>query len=215
MARGDRVERLAAYHASSCRGMPWPVAPGDDRLMPDSRDQADPAVHPLLRPLVWLAAVVWLPMPWAGRLFARILTGYSRGADAVGRAVMSGLRVIGRAAVRLFRPLRRVFALVARLWDWISLQFLTFLLRPVGRWMHAAFERVEPAAKRFVRAADRLARRVWRALAPFAAAIGDAARRLAGPPTRVIRRAWLAVRRSARTFAAAVAKVFARSGEEG
>jgi hypothetical protein len=173
--------------------------------MTESQDEAaEQPVHPLLRPFVWLAAIVWLPLQKAGHLFVVFLHGYERGADAVGRAFMSGARAVGRAAVRLFRPLGGLFAFVAGVWRRFSLWALNYVFRPVGRRLQSAFERVEPAARRFVRVVDRGARRAWQALAPIAAAIAAAARRLAGPLARAVRRLALAVRRSARNLAAAV-----------
>jgi hypothetical protein len=168
----------------------------------DSNDVAP--VHPLLRPFVWLAAAVWLPLQKAGQLFVGFLHGYSRAADAAGRAVAKVARAIGRTAMWVFRPLGQVFAMVARFWHWISLKLQVFVLRPVGRWFQAVFRYVEPAARRYVRVVDRGLVRAAHGLAPLGRAIGHAARRLAAPPARVTRALVLQVRAAARSLAAAV-----------
>jgi hypothetical protein len=161
-----------------------------------------------LRPLVWALAVGWLALHKTGDGLLRVLDGYDRAANAVGRAAAR----LGRALLRVLGPLGRllrrlavpVLRLLRRIWDALGVRLLLRMFRPLGRWARAVWDRLHPLAERLRQAVRRLAVRlepVVRRLAAFTAAVEAAAARLGARWRRAwtpVARAVLALRRTGR-----------------
>jgi uncharacterized protein YhhL (DUF1145 family) len=138
----------------------------------------DDAVHPVLRPFVWVVAGVWLPLRWLGRTGSSLLMGYDRWASAAGRAVVRAAR---RAAARLagwLRPLGRLLMALARLVHHWWLVFLVRVVHPVAAALRRAAARVAEVLLPLARAIERLVRGVLRRLEPVAHALQEVAARL-------------------------------------
>ncbi len=160
-------------------------------------------VRPVLRPLVWLAAVLLLPFRSAGRAIDRFLEVYERGADAAGRAVARAARAVARTVVRLLGPLGRalrralrpVWRVLRTVWDRAGLWLLLLLLRPMSRFARRCARALRPAVDRVVawgKALARLTEPVTRRVLAAATAVDRAADRLG----QRIRRVWAPVSRA-------------------
>jgi hypothetical protein len=157
-------------------------------------DLAESALHPAARPMVWVAAAVWLPLRAAWRLLVRALAGYASWADRVGAMIAKGVRAVARA-LRELGPVALVMRIAARAWGHLKKWIVLSLLHPVG---HALQHVAAWAGRRFapvVRATGRAARQLVRRTAPLrrrlAAAVRRAdafAARLLTPPIRLVRR---------------------------
>lgn len=104
--------------------------------------------------MVWLLAVVWSVVEGIGRGLGRLHDWYLRGASRLGRACMDRTRAVlrrlgplGRALLRLARPVLRGLRL---LWDYVGLRVFLFLARPVGRFGRWVLKRSRPAADRVI-----------------------------------------------------------------
>lgn len=156
-----------------------------------------------LRPVVWSLAVVWLALQRTGDGLFRVLDGYDRGANAVGRAAARAGRAVLRALGPLGRLLRRlampVLRLVRRAWDVLGVRLLLRMFRPLGRWARAIWNRLLPLAERLRLGLQGLAARlepVLQRLAAAAAAVEAAAARLGAR----WRRLWAPVARAVQSL---------------
>jgi len=94
-----------------------------------------------LRPLVWLTAVLWLPVRLGLRGAERFLEAYDDGANAAWRGVVRGARALGRWCVRVLGPIGRavkralvpLWRIVRRAYDRVGLWVLLRMLKPVRR----------------------------------------------------------------------------------
>ena len=109
--------------------------------------------------------MVWVVLRAIGRGFGTLHDWYLRGWAAAGRAglragrtVLTWLGPLGRALLRLARPLARA---VKRAWDRVGLRVVLFLVRPLGRWARWLAAATHRAADWVVRQA-RPARRAGR-----------------------------------------------------
>lgn len=142
-----------------------------------------------LRPLVWLTAVLWLPVRLGLRGGERVLEAYDDGANAAWRAVVRAAKALGRAFVRVFGPLGRavkralvpLWRLVRRLWDRLGLWVLLRMLKPLRRGFAWLLESLRPLAVRARRAMAALVDRlepVWDRVLAWTGAVDDAVTRL-------------------------------------
>ena len=135
------------------------------------RREPEGNVTPLLRPLVWVAAIGWLVLRAAGNGIANFLLGYHRVTETVEAAGGRLLRAVGRAILWVGRPLARPIAATTRFFSQVKAWVTTHVLHPVGeratRLSAALMTRTTPA----IRACDRAAAAVGRRLAPFGRAV--------------------------------------------
>lgn len=175
----------------------WPAEPVPLAAAPAAR----PLGRRVLRPAVWLLAVVYLVLERSGAALGRALDGYVRATDAVGRAlrraclaVLRWLGPLGRLVRRLAAPVVRV---LVRCWDRLSVWLLLRMFRPLRRWAEVLVARCRPPLERLVARLERLVAHLAPLLRVLTAAIDavDAAaarlgagwRRLWSPVMRTVR----------------------------
>lgn len=159
------------------------------------------SVSYVVKPLVWLMALVWLTLRAVAHGLARFHDWYERGFSALGRAcarlaraVLRSLGPLGRSLWRLAVPALRV---LRRAWAWLGLRAFLVLVRPMNRLRQWLVEHLSPVVDRIIRWSRWVAARVdpvRRMLNASARAVERSAEGLG----LLIGRAWAPVARSVR-----------------
>ena len=151
----------------------------------------------LAAPVVWLLAAGWVALTAVGRgighghdWYEAAWSAIGRGSVRAGRAVLGWLGPLGRALLRLARPIVRALRWI---WDQVGLRLWLFLTRPLGRLGRWLVARTGPIADRIVQWARRVALR-------------------AAPVTRALASGIGAVERAGARFRAMLGRAFAPAG---
>ncbi len=160
------------------------------------------ALSQVVRPVVWVLAVLWLVVERTGAATGRGLEAYERGAAAAGRACLRAGRAVLRALGPLGRALRRLadpfLRAVRWVWDQVSVRLLLRMFRPLGRLARRVVALVRPTAERVVAWGRRQVDRLAPMLAALARAV-EQVERAAGRLSARLSRTVEPLRRAVRT----------------
>jgi hypothetical protein len=161
----------------------------------------------LLRPLVWLLAMLWLALQAVGRGIDATMAAVDAGTAAVGRTAARAGSALVRSLGPLGRGLRRLLAPAWRglrwAWDTLGRRVFLALARPLGRLGRRLAERLGPPVRRGLAELRRFAARAEPVLTALGTAVA-VVERAAGRLAAVLRRAWTPIGRPVRRVVDAV-----------